>query len=316
MKSKSYKIEGVKPFNDFLYKSCYWHQLITGLSGLGIDKEAVLLNGFMLVGPEFTIFRESTIPWKRFEKEAGYTNVACNVDEKRLIKNIGRGNPVIVGVDCYYLESRAETYLLTHSPHFILAYGYDLEKRTANVVDHNYLNSFEYTKKVISLDNLLKANAMYAKKMTHEKTCRVLKRKRRSAGELNILSKFDPRKMEASREYSHKNLCELKRIFSGDVSVLEQNAQKITDYLRQIRMSLYCIAAAKIFREHPENEKKLSEAIYNYSNLLSLLWKMSGQRDYSFARKHLKRIERKLEETENAEAWVYEKLKEAANENI
>lgn len=78
-----------------------------------------------------------------------------------MVKRIDKGCPVIVGVDCFYLESRSDTYRITHAPHFILAYGYDLEKREVNVVDHIYRNSFEYSKKTISLDNLLWANAMY-----------------------------------------------------------------------------------------------------------------------------------------------------------
>ena len=40
------EIVGVKPFNGFHYKSCYYHQLISGLACFGIAKENILLNSF------------------------------------------------------------------------------------------------------------------------------------------------------------------------------------------------------------------------------------------------------------------------------
>ena len=36
------KIEGVKPFNGFFFRSCYWHQLLAGISCLKIDEKYVL----------------------------------------------------------------------------------------------------------------------------------------------------------------------------------------------------------------------------------------------------------------------------------
>ncbi len=41
------KIDGVKPFNEFLYKSCYYHQLMAALECFGIEAKEVLLNGFV-----------------------------------------------------------------------------------------------------------------------------------------------------------------------------------------------------------------------------------------------------------------------------
>jgi len=36
---KKNKIEGVKPFNDFFFKSCYHQQLIAGIASFGIDRD-------------------------------------------------------------------------------------------------------------------------------------------------------------------------------------------------------------------------------------------------------------------------------------
>ena len=47
------KIDGVKPFNEFLYKSCYYHQLMAALESFGIEAKEVLLNGFVLIKENF-----------------------------------------------------------------------------------------------------------------------------------------------------------------------------------------------------------------------------------------------------------------------
>lgn len=48
------KIEGVKPFNKFWLKSCYYHQLIAGLSALGVDRELFLLNAMVFAKEGFS----------------------------------------------------------------------------------------------------------------------------------------------------------------------------------------------------------------------------------------------------------------------
>ena len=46
---KKNRIDGVKPFNEFFFKSCYYHQLLAGLSCFGIGRDAILFNAFILI---------------------------------------------------------------------------------------------------------------------------------------------------------------------------------------------------------------------------------------------------------------------------
>ena len=94
---ESNKMEGVKPFNEFLFRNCYWHQLIAGLSCLGIDGDNVLINSMVFAKEDFEVDESGILPTKEFEKFFGYRCRRCGVTERSLVKNIDRRRPVIVG---------------------------------------------------------------------------------------------------------------------------------------------------------------------------------------------------------------------------
>ena len=112
------KITGVRPFNEFLFKSCYYHQLIAGLACFGIGYEEFLLSMFVFAKKSFELDTHE-VSEKEMEKFLGYRTKICNLTEKGLIRHIDRGRPVILGVDCFYLENRPDTYRQIHNPHFI-----------------------------------------------------------------------------------------------------------------------------------------------------------------------------------------------------
>ena len=73
------ELEGVKPFNDFWFINCYYHQLIAGLSCLGIKKEGILLSRLLMSGRQFTTLRHEEISDKSGEKYLGYRNRRCTI---------------------------------------------------------------------------------------------------------------------------------------------------------------------------------------------------------------------------------------------
>ena len=150
---KKIKIEGVKPFNDLYFRSCYYHQLLAGLNAFNIDKDEVLLSFFYKVLDNFGVKEINFNYDKGFIKSLNYSIKLCNLNKRQLIKWIDKGNPVILGVDDYYLESKEATYLKVHEAHFILAYGYDLDKDEVNIIEHDYFSDYNYKEKVISLSN-------------------------------------------------------------------------------------------------------------------------------------------------------------------
>lgn len=62
------KIEGVKPFNEFWFKSCYYHQLVAGLSCFGITHGDFLVNSMVFIERDFLLDTTGILCEKEFEK--------------------------------------------------------------------------------------------------------------------------------------------------------------------------------------------------------------------------------------------------------
>lgn len=304
------KIEGVKPFNDFNYKSCYYHQLISGLACFGIDKETVLVNSFVFIGENFHTSNAGLFDDKTLAKHIGYRNIKCNTNRKKLIRCVDKGCPIIVGVDTYYLSSRPEYYHKTHTPHFILVYGYDLDSDELNIVDNSSANSFQYCEKVVSFENVIEANKMFNNGIHNRKfTCHILKRAKPTAN-FNIWEHINQNWATANKFNSRQNLNELTGLITSDVEGLEKKASKITQYLQALKTQYFILSKTKMFSENPEKSTAIAILISAYSNLLSLFWKMDAQQNFAYAQKKQDSIIRKIEEIKVYEAEVYDYLLE------
>lgn len=47
---KAKKLKGVKPFNEFLFVSCYYHQLMAAYSCLGVSADKIISDHFSSIG--------------------------------------------------------------------------------------------------------------------------------------------------------------------------------------------------------------------------------------------------------------------------
>lgn len=307
---KKNKINGVRPFNDFFFKSCYYHQLMAGIACFGVDRDAILLNTFTLIQNNFDTEKEGFLNEEKLEKLLGYEREHCNVNRAKLMRCIDKGYPVIMGVDCYYLESRPDTYQKQHLPHFILVYGYDIDNKEANVVDHQYRNSYEYKEKVISLDNLLLATKMYRKGILDRKrSCYILKKKR-DVGAFDIWSYINEERINDNRKNSLNNLNELRRILTQDLKAARENVEKLASYLGELKNFYYTLAKTKFFLANQQKQESIMSLVSGYSNILSLFWKVKAQNNYEYITKHLESVLRKLDEIEVLEKIVYDFLLE------
>ena len=304
------KIKGVKPFNDFFFKSCYYHQLMAGIACFGIDRDAILLNTFTSIQENFNIGKEYIFEEKKLEKLLGYRSKYCNISKAKLIRCIDNGCPVIMGVDCYYLPSRPDAYQNRHVPHFILAYGYDLDEQQANVVDHDYRNSSKYQEKTISLEDLLLSNIMFRKGVLNRKhSCYILKRKR-NIGSFDIWKYIDVEKINHNYEKSLKNLNTLRKISTCDLTLVQKNVEKIIGYLNDLKIFYYALSKTTFFIYNQEKLEPLMALVSAYSNVLSLFLKVKEQNKYDYITKHLDGLLRKLNEIETFEKVVYDYLVE------
>lgn len=289
------KIEGVKPFNEFWFQSCYYHQMIAGLSCLGISRDAVLMLGIEGAGKVFTANEQEDAFRKTSEKLFGYRCKPCNITKETLIKSIDCGRPIIVGIDQFYLENRPDTYHKVHGVHFILVYGYDLETGEGDIIDHDYVNSYLFREKKISLNNLLEANQYYRKKgKVGRFTCRIIYKRKGKPGTGKFVL-WDEEKVSVWQRNSEENLKELKRLFASDRKSLQEKTQRIMEYLRKVKQQFLCISSLEGLRRNETDDRTSRNLFQGYSNLLSLFWKMTGQNNFEYADRHLEAIYRKID---------------------
>lgn len=309
---KKNKIEGIQPFNRFFFRSCYYHQLIAGLAAFGIPAESILLSYFVLPRKGFEA-EKIVIPEKTLEKVLGYQNKRCNLSKKQLLHNIDKQRPIIVGVDCFHFESRLDTYQKLHDPHYVLVYGYDLENGTVNVVDHNYRNSWEYSEKTISLDNLL-----YANKMLHDgpigrrTTTNILIKKSGGKQEdaSTLLRRYKAETFQEAKIDSEFNLRTLKSLISQNSTALLELSNVITQYLQEMKDIFFDLNSVNVFNRDRNLLEKIFIIIGAYSNLLSIFWRMNKKNDYGFAFRNKENILRKIDELIGAEKIIYDYISE------
>lgn len=305
------KIEGVQPFNKFYFRSCYYHQLIAGLSCFGIPYESVIISYFIFPKQYFEL-EKKVFSEKDLEKILGYRNKKCDLSKKQLLSEIDKNRPMIVGVDCFYFESRPDTYLNAHDPHYVLVYGYDLDNNTLNVLDHSYRNSPEYIEKTIDLDNLLYSNKkLRCEPLKRKKTISILQKKKGDVLDvLSVLQRFEHERFEQAKTDSAFNLESLKSFVLHENSALEEKITKITQYLQEMKNFFINLESITLFTDTREKQIALSVITSAYSNLLSIFWKMENKHDYGFAFRSKETIIRKIDELLNAERFIYDYILE------
>lgn len=301
------KLTGVRPFNGCYFRSCYYHQLIAGMGCFGLPADNVLLTAFPVIEKNFAAIEKYSAE-KMVEKYSGCKMKKYRLTKERLISSIDAGHPVIVGVDCFYLEGRTDTYQKTHLTHFLLVYGYDTENDIVNAVDHSYVNSYKYIEKEVALSNLLEANQRFPNKKRNSVV--LVRRRFFRGGARKILRRIGERGMKENRENSCANLQQLKRLIAEDVSSLTSKAAIITDYLQKMKDFYQCFSRAELIAGRPEIQESVADLAAAYSNMLSLFWKSAAQKNFEYSVNVKASIYRKLTSIEEKEKIFYEYMGE------
>lgn len=301
-------IADVKPFNEFLFRSCYYHQLIAALSCFGIDAENVLSNRFVFMRENFAIDEIGIFTDAELIDRLGCRIRNCKMRKSTLINNIDKQNPLIVGVDCFYLKSRPDTYSKKHMTHYIMVYGYDTDADSALVTDHDYANGFYYKKKAISLENLLYANSMFEKDCMKGKknTSRIISRK--SGGDpaenINVWQYVSIDRLEQSREASKKNVAELKRIFAENKEIKSDHINTITNYLRIAKEFYNTQTRLKVF-SGAETANVLARLVSAYMQIISAFCRIRAKGENTFPADRTEKLSAKADEINALEDTVF-----------
>lgn len=159
------KLTGIKPFNDFFYKSCFFNSLFPVVQFYDKDILPFIVNDVLAYHLEDIQSGKSLnaeyIGIKSAEDIIGDVGIDLkkkmynvNIIEE-IIESISYGNPVIVWVDCYYESLRKDLFQKRHHPHTWLIYGFDRQQKVFNIIEHTYTDSLTYNEYMISFSELL-----------------------------------------------------------------------------------------------------------------------------------------------------------------
>lgn len=311
------KLDTIIPFNDFLFRTCYYHQLVSVVSSLGIQKDHIFLNTFASVHENFAVEWTEVVPEKELLHQIGCDVKKTRFSTKVLTRSIDAGCPLIVGIDCYYFKERTDTYMKNHAPHYVSVYGYDLDRDTVTIVEPDYINAWMYKEKVVSLSNLLLAAGRYGKAPLRRKdSCRIYTRNDRYGMRCpSFVERYSVEQLRCNRTAAAENLCALKQLLTSDSDNLQQMIPLIIQYLQNLKTFYYAVSLSHL-NVTPEQHEHMTALISAYACIRAFMMKAQAKNNYRIAPAQVERLNRKIDEIDVLETWVYENIFEVNRANV
>lgn len=166
------KIDKFKPFNEVLYKDCYYHGLIPIFKCFVGFIESFLLNDICMY---YTYYKDEnkigircdTIFQETEEEILSKYGIGVNKVKKTdtivkdLAECISDNRPAIIRIDCFYEPLRLDSYQSFHASHAIPVYGYNLEAKYINILEAKFIDSVSYSENELQFADLEKAYQGY-----------------------------------------------------------------------------------------------------------------------------------------------------------
>ena len=149
-----------KPFNDILYKNCFYNQLFTVFNFMQIDYTSLIANDIHYYDgfeTNFTLESKAISNENTVFDEIGVKLDGYSYSEKiiyNLIKCCESGRGAVVFIDCFYYPVRYDNYKTLHNEHCVAVIRTDIINQVFYIVDHNYQNSLRYVEQSISFVDL------------------------------------------------------------------------------------------------------------------------------------------------------------------
>ncbi len=143
-------IPNVEPFNEFIYKDCFYSAAFPLVRHLGRSLVPLLTNDTVLYSYDSSA---GCAIGAVYEPAEHVENVLSNqgilqIRGKRatdvcdlIVSSVRQGHPIVVRVDCYYESIRPDTYHKRHHPHALLVYGFDVSQQTFRILEHQHVES-------------------------------------------------------------------------------------------------------------------------------------------------------------------------------
>ncbi|WP_077852242.1 non-ribosomal peptide synthetase [Clostridium felsineum] len=164
-------IDNIEPFNDIFYKNCYYNALFPVIKHYNKNILLFLINDVLVYDYNaekayIDIQYIGCNPMKDILYEEGID--ICGKDISNdiiddIIKAIKKESPVIITIDCYYSSIRQDTYKKIHWSHALLVYGFNLNTKKFNVIEHSHKDNLTYSKATMSFEDLQNSYLGYIK---------------------------------------------------------------------------------------------------------------------------------------------------------
>ncbi len=155
---------GIKPFNDFIYKGCFYSSVFPILLSLKRSIISFIINDSIVYhydenqpGTGLTIMFQEAVPISSVLQSQGIVYVTqehvTNIIDT-IINALEQKQPVVLWVDCFYESIRTDVYHRIHHSHTLLFYGYERDEQTFNIIEHQNLESPVYEERKISFQDV------------------------------------------------------------------------------------------------------------------------------------------------------------------
>ena len=180
------------------------------------------------------------------------------------------------------------------------------------MVDHDYNNSYDYTKKRVSLSGVMYANRMLRRGiLRRRRTCDVLD-KRDGKDKIKVFDCIGAERFRRNREMACRNIDELERMLVSDIPGLKERLQTVIEYVQSLKKLNRTVAGTQLLKSNPEMQTKALMLSSCYTNIQSLFWKLQKEGTYEYVGRKIEQILRKLEEIKALERDLYDFLAEAS----
>lgn len=306
------KIEHIRAFNGgFWYRSCFYHQLMFAVGAFGIDGRELLLQDFLYYGKNFRI-SQNIMPQSKLYKSMGTTLQHINVtDFETAVKYIDKGIPVLIGVDTYYYTARDDYYGKYHAPHFVLVYGYDKNKHTFDIVDHEFNNSYLFKEKEWGAEDILNASKKYSEGICAHKCTSILVKPCSPAGE-KIFDKIiqNYQLIDKSIENFENDIDILKKVMNSGGDVILKYSAKFSEFFYTAHFKRECLSESLLGEKYPQLKITLRDLSERHAYFRAIFLRVERWKEVRFIEKYREKLQAKLDELLYAETDFFKAVKE------
>ncbi|MDR0287974.1 MAG: BtrH N-terminal domain-containing protein [Clostridiales bacterium] len=165
-------IGNVIQFRDMYYNNCWYSAIFPIIRHFGGSITPILLEDINIYKPiPVWMERENAVNQDDSLRKMGIKREMPPVSKDiagDLIKAIDAGKLPMVFIDCFYEKLRPDAVGFQHWTHILTVYGYDDEAKYFEILEHNYVDGFNYERYKMDFDQMADCYNGFVKMLDEE----------------------------------------------------------------------------------------------------------------------------------------------------